>query len=247
MDVNVLDLVVLVSGSFVAGLASQVTGIAYGLVASAVWLQLLTPIQTVTLIIAFGPLVQGIAGWALHPTPKWSVLWPFLAGAAIGVPVGVTILGWSDPTIMRAVIGGLLVIYGLGGLMLPAAIGVIRSGGAIADAGAGLLNGLLSGAAGFTGLVIVSWYRLHTWPKEIQQSVFQYVGLFVFVIGAFCLGAQGAVNGNTISLFVLSLPAVLIGTWLGKKVRDQVDGAEIRKVLLILLVAAGCALAILPS
>ena len=246
MDVNVLDLLVFVSASFVAALASQVTGFAYGLVATAVWLQLLTPIQTVTLTIAFGPLVQGVAGWVLRPTPKWSVLWPFLAGATIGVPVGVTILGSSDPTIMRAVIGGLLIVYGVGGLMLPA-IEAIKSGGPIADAGAGLLNGLLSGAAGFTGLVSDMWCRLRTWPKEIQQSVFQYVGLFVFVIGAFCLGARGAVNGNTISLFALSLPAVLIGTWLGKRVRDQVDGAEIRKVLLILLVAAGCALAILPS
>ncbi len=246
MDVNVLDLLVFVSASFVAALASQITGFAYGLVATAVWLQLLTPIQTVTLTIAFGPLVQGVAGWVSRPTPKWSVLWPFLAGAAIGVPVGITILTWSDPTIMRAVIGGLLVAYGLGGLMLPA-IEAIKSGGAIADAGAGLLNGVLSGAAGFTGLVIDTWCRLRTWPREVQQSVLQYVGLFVFVIGAFCLGAQGAVNGNTISLLALSLPAVLIGTWLGKKIRDQVDGAEIRKVLFILLVAAGCALAILPS
>src|SRR6266446_1925910 len=177
MDVNVLDLLVFVSASFVAALASQITGFAYGLVATAVWLQLLTPIQTVTLTIAFGPLVQGVAGWVLRPTPKWSVLWPFLAGATIGVPVGVTILGWSDPTMMRAVVGGLLVAYGLGGLMLPAAIGAVKSGGAIADAGAGLLNGLLSGAVGFTGLVIDWWCRLRTWPREIQQSLFQYVGL----------------------------------------------------------------------
>ena len=108
----------------------------------------------------------------------------------------------------------------------------IKSVGAVADAGASFLNGLLSGAVGFTGLVIDTWCRLRAWPKEIQRPVFQYVGLFVFVISAFCLGARGAINDNTFSLFVVSLPAVLIGTWLGNKVRDQVDEAGMRKIVL---------------
>src|SRR5712671_360957 len=241
MGVSALDLAVFVSGSFVAALASQVAGFAYGLVAAAVWLQLLTPMQTVTLIIAFGPVVQGIVGWELRPAPDWRVLWPFLAGATIGVPVGVTILGWTDPTMMQAAIGALLVLFGLGGLMLPA-IMPIKSGGSVADAGASFFNGLLSGAVGFTGLVIDTWCRLRAWPKEIQRPVFQYVGLFVFIISAFCLGAQGAINANTFSLFVISLPAVLIGTWLGKKVRDQIDEAGMRKIVLILVMASGFAL-----
>jgi uncharacterized protein len=246
MGVSALDIAVFVSGSFVAALASQVTGFAYGLVAAAVWLQLLTPIQTVTLIIAFGPLVQSIVGWELRPAPDWRVLWPFLAGATIGVPVGVAILGWTDPTMLQPAIGALLVIFGLGSLMLPA-IMPIRSGGAVADAGASFLNGLLSGSVGFTGLVIDTWCRLHVWPKEIQRPVFQYVGLFVFVVSAFCLGAEGAINDNTFSLFVVSLPAVLIGTWLGKRVRDQIDEAGIRKIVLILVMASGFALTLARS
>jgi uncharacterized protein len=246
MGVSALDLAVFVSGSFVAALASQVAGFAYGLVPAAVWLQLLTPSQTVTLVIAFGPLVQGIVGWELRPAPDWRVLWPFLAGATIGVPVGVAILGWTDPTMLQAAIGALLVIFGLGGLMRPA-IMPIRSGGAVADAGASFLNGLLSGSIGFTGLVIDTWCRLRVWPKEIQRPVFQYVGLFVFVVSAFCLGTQGAINDNTLSLFVVSLPAVLIGTWLGKRVRDQIDEAGIRKVVLILVMASGFALTLARS
>ncbi len=246
MGVTALDLAVFVGGSFMAALASQVAGFAYGLVAAAVWLQLLAPMQTVTLIIAFGPVVQGIVGWELRPAPDWRVLWPFLAGATTGVPVGVAILGWTDPTILQAAIGALLVLFGLGGLMLPAIV-PIRAGGAVADAGASFLNGLLSGAVGFTGLVIDTWCRLRAWPKEIQRPVFQYVGLFVFIISAFCLGAQGAINANTFSLFVISLPAVLIGTWLGKKARDQIDESEIRKVVLILVMASGFALTLARS
>ena len=104
-----------------------------------------------------------------------------------------------------------------------------------------------AGSPDFRGLVIDSWCRLRAWPKEIQRPVFQYVGLFVFVISAFCLGARGAINDNTFSLFVVSLPAVLIGTWLGKKVRDQVDEAGMRKIVLILVMASGFALTLARS
>src|SRR6266436_2374437 len=157
-----------------------------------------------------------------------------------------TILGWTDPAIMQATIGALLILYGLGSLMLPAIV-PIKSGGAAVDAGAGLLNGLLSGAVGFTGRVIDTWCRLLAWPREIKRPVFQYVGLFVFVVSAFCLGAQGAINDNTFSLFIVSLPAVVIGTWLGKRVRDQIDEAGIRIVVLILVMASGFALTLARS
>ncbi len=101
MGVNALDLAVFVSGSFVGALASQVAGFAYGLVAAAVWLQLLMPMQTVTLIIAFGPVVQGVAGWELRPTPEWRVLWPLLAGATVGVPVGAQFSVGQIPRLCR--------------------------------------------------------------------------------------------------------------------------------------------------
>jgi uncharacterized membrane protein YfcA len=244
MDAMALDLAVFVCVTFAGALAAQLAGLAYGLVAAAMWLQLLTPMQTVTLIIAFGPVVQGgINGWDLRTTPPWKVLWPFLAGAAIGVPVGVMILAWVDPGIIRVAIGALLILHGLGGLTLPT-LQPVPAVGATADAGAGLVNGVLSGATGFTGMVIIAWCSLRAWSNDVRSAVFQQVGFAVFIISALCLGAAGAVNANTVSLFVLALPVVLTGTWLGMKLCDQVDQAQVRKVVLILLVASGFGLAL---
>src|SRR2546422_4706230 len=57
---------------------------AFGIVAAAVWLHILTPLQTASLIIAFGLVVQGYAVWKLRHGLSWSRLWPFLIGAALG-------------------------------------------------------------------------------------------------------------------------------------------------------------------
>ena len=81
------------AGAFVAGLS----GFAFGLVAASLWLYILTPLQSATLIVAFGLIVQGYSVWKLRRAIDWRKLLPFVVGAALGVPAGVTLLTWSDP------------------------------------------------------------------------------------------------------------------------------------------------------
>jgi hypothetical protein len=82
-------------------------------VAASIWLYILTPLQTATLIIAFGLIAQGYSVWKLRHALEWAKLWPFILGAAIGVPVGIAILGWANPAHMRASLGVFLVLYSL--------------------------------------------------------------------------------------------------------------------------------------
>src|ERR1700752_3480801 len=76
------------AGAFVAGLS----GFAFGLIAASIWLYILTPLQSATLIIAFGLIGQGYSVWKLRVALDWRKFLPFVIGAAVGVPVGVTIL-----------------------------------------------------------------------------------------------------------------------------------------------------------
>ena len=76
------------AGAFIAGLS----GFAFGLVAASLWLYILTPSQSATLIVAFGLLVQGYSVWKLRGALNWRKLWPFIAGAALGAIWGVLLL-----------------------------------------------------------------------------------------------------------------------------------------------------------
>src|SRR5499426_3342455 len=95
MDVTIVNVAVYLTATFAAALVTGVAGFAFGLVAAGVWLHILTPMQTATLIIAFGLVVQGVSVWKLRHALRWSRLWPFLLGAAFGVPLGVVILAWA--------------------------------------------------------------------------------------------------------------------------------------------------------
>ena len=94
----------------------------------------LSPLQTATLIIAFGLVVQGVSVWKLREALRWSRLWPFLAGAALGVPLGVAVLGWARPDHVRVGVGVLLLLFSTYSLARPL-IKRFTAGGAFADAG----------------------------------------------------------------------------------------------------------------
>jgi len=58
------------AGAFIAGLS----GFAFGLVAASLWLYILTPSQSATLIVAFGLIVQGYSVWKLRGALDWQKL-----------------------------------------------------------------------------------------------------------------------------------------------------------------------------
>jgi uncharacterized membrane protein YfcA len=241
MDGFSLDLLIFLVATFAGALVAGLSGFAFGLVAASVWLYILTPLQTATLIIAFGLIVQGYSVWKLRHALDWRKLWPFILGAAIGVPVGVAILGWANPAYVRAGIGVFLVLYSLYALLRPS-LPPVTQGGAAADAAVGFANGVLGGITGLAGILVTIWCGLRGWPKDRQRAVFQPVAVAIFAMSALWLGVKGAVSVDTVRLFLFGLPALLAGTWLGMKLYGRLDEAAFRKVVLVLLLASGVAL-----
>jgi len=241
MDGTVLDLALFLCATFVAALVTGLAGFAFGLVAAAIWLHILNPVQTAALIIAFGLVVQGCSVWKLRKALDWRRLAPFLLGAAAGVPVGVAVLKWANPAHVRAGVGVVLVLYS-GYALARVTAKPITAGGAAADAGIGFLNGVLGGATGFAGIIATIWCGLRGWPKDQQRAVFQPVGVATFLMSAAWLGARGAVTVETMWLFLLGLPALLTGTFIGLKLYGRLDEAGFRRIVLILLLVSGIAL-----
>jgi uncharacterized membrane protein YfcA len=242
MDGLPLELPVFLLATFAGAVVAGLSGFAFGLVAASIWLYILTPLQSATLIIAFGLIVQGYSVWKLRHALDWKKLWPFIAGAAIGAPVGVTVLTWANPAYVRAGVGVFLVLYSLYAFFRPALKPV--TGGAAADAGIGFLNGVLGGMTGLAGILVLIWSGLRGWPKDQQRAVFQPVAVAIFLMSALWLGARGAIAPDTIKLFAIGLPVLIAGTWLGLKLYGRLDEASFRKVVLVLLFVSGVALII---
>lgn len=241
MDGIAIELPLFLLATFVGAFVAGLSGFAFGLVAASLWLYVLTPLQSASLIIGFGLLVQGYSVWKLRAALDWRRLWPFVVGALLGVPVGVSFLTSTDPRSLRLGVGVILIVYSLYAFFRPQLKLQIAAPPA-ADAAVGFVNGALGGLTGLAGIVITIWCNLRGLPKDVQRATFQPVAVVVFATAALWLGAKGSVTPETARLFALGLPFLLAGTWLGLKLFGRIDDTTFRRIVLALLFASGLAL-----
>ena len=230
-------------GTFVAALVTGVAGFAFGLIAAAIWLYALTPIQTTALIVSYGLLVQAYGVWKLRHGLEIGRLIPLIAGSAIGVPFGILILRWIPPAYLRTAIGGLLILFSLYNLFRPTLPSMKRTG-RTGDAAAGFINGVVGGSTGLAGIVIVIWSSLRGWQRDEQRAAFQPTGVATFLLTLFALGGTGSIDNEMIKLFGWGLPTLIVGTWAGWWLYGRLDEAKFRKVVLALLLISGIGLII---
>jgi hypothetical protein len=238
MDVTVVGLFLF--ASFIGGVTTGLAGFALALVVSGIWLHIISPTQTVTLIVGYNVVTQSYAIWKLRHALSWRRVAPFIVGGSVGAPIGTILLTYVDPASLRTGVGGLLLVYSLYGLARPS-LGPVQSG-VSTDVGIGFFNGLLGGLTGLTGIIVTVWSQLRGWPKDVQRTVFQPVNLAAIMVSAVSLSLAGAVTAETIRLYVLGLPVLLAGMWTGLKLYGKLDDATFRKVLLLLLLVSGLTL-----
>jgi len=241
MDGVVLAL--FLAAAFAGGFASGVAGFAMGFIVSGIWLHILTPVQTTTLIVGYGLLTQAYGVWKLRHALAWKTIAPFIIGGVFGVPIGTILLTYLDPAYLQSGVGLLLIIFAAYGLVQPKLKPV--PGNTAIDTGVGFANGILAGLTGLPGFIITIWCQLRGWKKDYQRAVFQPVLLAAMAANVVSLAIAGAISSDILQLYVIGLPAMLAGLWLGFRLYGKLDDAAFRKVILILLLLAGLGL-ILP-
>ena len=241
MDAVVLGLFLF--ATFVGAVVSGVAGFGMGVVFAGTWAHILTPIQVATLIVGYGLITQSYGVWKLRHALSWRRLAPFIIGGALGAPIGALLLTYIDPTYLTPVVGVLLVAYSMYGLARPAFEPM--QVGVKADSAIGVLNGLLGGLTGLVGIIVTIWCQLRGWPKDEQRSVFQPVMVAASALTAISLSIAGVVTAETVTLYLLGLPLLFAGVWLGFKLYGTLDDALFRKVLLALLLMSGLVMTVL--
>ena len=235
-----LNLVLFLIAAFFGGLTSGVSGFAMGLVVSGVWLHIISPAQNALLIVLCGLVTQGSGIWRVRNAVNWRTVAPFIIGGAMGVPAGTALLKTVDQGTLRLTIGILLIPYSLYNLIRPAVKQV--HGGVTADLGVGVANGLIGGLTGLGGIAVTIWCQLRGGPKDSQRAIFQPVMFATFVMSAISLAVAGAFSVETLKLYVLALPALILGIWCGLRLYGKLNDAAFRKMILLLLLFSGVAL-----
>jgi uncharacterized membrane protein YfcA len=224
---------------------SSLVGFAFAPISQAVMAPLMhDPVKLVQILMVCSIATQSFAIVSLWRHMDWKRLPVYLAGGALGLPIGVYLLLHLGIVSFHAVIGLLLVVYGA--YVLLKRPFVVKWGGWPAELFVGFLGGITGGLAAFPGAAITVWCSLKGWDKARQRGVFQP---FILAMQFMALGTIALMRthtshtGGTISAMVANaiifVPPSLLGSWFGLKVFSAVSDQSFRRCLGALLALSG--------
>ncbi|MGH6942013.1 sulfite exporter TauE/SafE family protein [Hypericibacter sp.] len=174
------------------------------------------------------PLLPGI--WRdIH----WRSIGWLLLGYTVFVPIGVWLLANAPVAPMKLALGifviatAIMLLRGFALKQMPSRVATLAAGGA---------SGLLNGAFGIGGPPVVLFY--FSSPAGAAAGRASIIAFFIAtdLLGLGFQAREGLITGTSFWRFLLFLPPLLIGVWIGNRGFKSVDPALFRRIVLWLLV-----------
>jgi uncharacterized membrane protein YfcA len=235
------ELLLLAGGAALAGLVQGISGFAFAMVAMSVWVWGIEPRLAAVMAVSGGLLGQILGLFTVRRAPRWPVLLPFLVGGLAGVPVGAWVLPYLNPATFKLLLGVCLLLC-CPPMLFSASLPQLRFGGRWADGAVGLLGGVMGGIGGFSGVLPSLWVTLRGWDKELQRGVIQNFSLAALAATLAAYVASGAATLDMAPKFAIVAPAMLLPSLLGARIYHGLSPEAFRRVVLLLLSAAGLAM-----
>jgi uncharacterized membrane protein YfcA len=246
IDLSPFGLFAIVAILFAAGTTKGMIGVGLPTVAIPL-LSMVMPLPTAVAALAIPVLITNLtqAFGADRIGAVLRVLWPILAGTAGGIIIGVHLLTGLSADTLKPVIGVVLIGVAMSMLLAPKLHCPDRFA-AIASPIAGFGSGILGGLAGQSA-PIMSLYLL---SRGITGNRFvQYCSLYLIfasIVLTLALGRAGAISlGGAAISTAFSIP-ILLGMWVGQRLRAGIPQALSRKLVLGVVALGGLSLIHLP-
>lgn len=231
-------LTILLAGALIGGIITGAAGFGSGPVVMGIWLLVLEPTVAAPLLMANALIyVPASLRTVWHAVRVKRVL-PFVAGAAIGAPIGTWFLTRVDPAGLKLGIGVFLIIYCAVQLARVAHI-TIKPKSWRPDVGIGVLGGFVGGAAAMPGVIWTLWTGMRGWTKDEQRAVYQPLNIATVAFSFLSFTAGGLVTKEVGMLTLWVLPTTLIGVACGVPLYRHISETAFRKLILTILFGIG--------
>lgn len=228
------QLLLLGAAACVGGAIFGIAGFAFGVIASLFLHHGFVATDVIFIVVA-GALVLNLG---LLPR-FWSEIdfrksLPFLAGATVGLPIGLTLLSWLEPRLIRSFIGLLLIGYCLFALRQHSRepLRFSAGGGRAADLSIGMAGGVVGGVSGLGPLLPGIWYGLRGMSKTEQRGLMQPFGLYVQGVMVAWFLATGTVSSSAVQSVAVATPVMLVAAWLGLRVFDGLSTVRFQRIVI---------------
>ncbi|WP_022852980.1 sulfite exporter TauE/SafE family protein [Thermodesulfatator atlanticus] len=221
---------------FLAAFIHGVAGFAFALFAVPL-LSFCWPLKKVVPLIALlATTLNGIMLFKLRHAFQFKRVFRLLAGGIPGVVLGAYFLAHFPNQFVRVLLGVVLVAYGLWGLKNPRPALVLNESWGYLF---GFMAGFLGGALNTPGPPVVVYVTLQHWQKDEIKSTIQG---FFFLLAGFVIFSHwrlGILNLEVLKHYVLFLPVVLTGMFLGHRFYFRLSLKAYYRILYLILILVG--------
>lgn len=232
--------VLLFVGALAGGFVSGLAGFGTALMALGIWLYVLPPSIAVPLVLICSVVAQTATLPSMWKSFDLTLVWPFLIGGLLGVPLGTMLVAHADPNVFKLTVGILLLVFPTA-LYFSAPM-AFNFGGKIADGIIGFIGGILGGLAGLSGPPPILWASVRGWGKSERRGVFQTFNWTVLFVALCLQAASGLVAREVIWLAALAFPGTILGSWIGARLYHALSDRNFRDIVLGMLFLSGATL-----
>ncbi len=205
--------------------------IAMPLLTLVVGIQIATPlVALISITIAF--IIVGTSWQNIDLSSAWRLIVASIAG----VPIGLFILKTAPEDLVKAILGILLILFGLYSLFKPVLISIRQPRWAY---GFGFVAGILGGAYNTHGPPLVLYGTLRHWSparfRATLQGYFVCTGMFL-VLGH---AVSGLLTVQVLQLSALALPVTGLAIFMGGKLNQRISTQKFERILYVALIVLG--------
>lgn len=162
-----------------------------------------------------------------------------MVGGLFGLPPGVAALAVASPAILKASVGGFLVLYVMAQMTRISRLRVGNWGGRTADSVVGAGGGFLAGFCGLSGPLPIIWLQLRGGPVSEQRAIYQPFNLVMLSLASIAMLVAAPALVSVLPVVLAVLPATIVGAWFGAHAYGRVSETLFRRVILTMLMASG--------
>jgi uncharacterized membrane protein YfcA len=209
--------------------------------ALGIWLYVLPPSLAVPLVLICSVIAQTSTLPSMWKSFDLSLVWPFLIGGLIGVPLGTMLIASADPKVFKLSVGVLILIFSTA-LYLnkrPPRRDVrwphCRRRDRLCRRHSRRPRRIVRAAADPLG-------NIRGWNKHERRGIFQLFNFTVLATALVLQTASGLVEFKVVWLALVAFPGTLIGAWAGARVYHALNDKHFGDVVLGLLFLSGLTL-----
>lgn len=224
--------------AFVVALAATVqlaAGFGFGLAAVPLLAVAIDPHDAVVVALTLATFTNGYQAFTGRRDADRPVVGRLLAGAVVGLPVGLLVFLHTDGQVLGVVIGlAVLVAVVVIGLGLD-----LRHAGPGLDVAGGVLSGALTMSAGVNGPPLVFVLQARHFDATRFRATITSVFFVLDVVSVAVFAATGDLDADVVQAVAAALPGLAVGAVAGVTLRRYLDARRFRTLVLGLLTVAG--------